>query len=617
MKKLRLIVCILIVMCLAVGLSVSTLAASAEDPVVEVTQSMLDDIAGIPFSVWFLIGACLVFFMQGGFAILESGLTRAKNTGNIIMKNMMDFCLGTIAFVFLGAGLLLGEDAFAGLVGIPTLGIFTDWANYDWSGFFFNLVFCATAATIVSGAMAERTKFKSYCLYSIIISLVVYPIEAHWVWGPDGWLTAKGYIDFAGSSVIHMVGGITSLIGAAILGPRLGKYRTDAKSGKKVATAIPGHSIIMAALGCFLLWFCWYGFNGAAAGSVEQMGAILVNTTIAPATAAAAAMVYTWIKNGKPDVSMTLNGSLAGLVAITAPCASVDALGALIIGLVAGVLVVVAVEVIDNKIHVDDPVGAIAVHGINGIWGTLAVGLFATDTIPDAVAGVTGEGANGLFYGGGWGQLGIQALGVVSILAWTIVIMTIVFFIIKKTIGLRVSAEEEILGLDVTEHGLPSAYAGFSFAPEAIDYTVSELSEYGSETVGIPKDAAVPVVDVSSKSAKLTKVTIITNPQKYAHLATALDGIGITGLTVTNVHGYGMQKGNETYYRGVKVETKLRPKIQVDIVISKVPTDLLVKTVQGALYTGKIGDGKIFIYDVENVVKVRTGQSGYDALQDD
>ncbi|MDR1821602.1 MAG: ammonium transporter [Oscillospiraceae bacterium] len=568
-------------------------------------------------SIWFLIGAILVFFMQGGFAVLESGLTRAKNAGNIIMKNLMDFCIGTIMFVFLGAGLLLGEDAFMGLIGKPTLGIFTDFGNYDWSGFFFNLVFCATAATIVSGAMAERTKFLSYCIYSAIISLVVYPIEAHWVWGPDGWLTAKGYIDFAGSSVIHMVGGVTSLIGAAILGPRLGKYGIDPKTGKKVSRAIPGHNLVIAALGCFLLWFCWYGFNGAAASSVENLGAILVNTTIAPAAATVAVMLFTWIKNGKPDVSMSLNGSLAGLVAITAPCSSVDALGALIIGLVAGILVDIVVEVVDKKFHIDDPVGAIAVHGANGLWGTLAVGLFATDSIPDAVSGVTGDAAKGLFYGGGWGQLGIQALGVLAILVWTVVTMTIVFFIIKKTVGLRVTAEEEIIGLDITEHALPSAYGGFIFAPDALDYTSSELARYEAPNVDVPVEAAVTVESTAKKGAKITKVTVLTNPQKYAQLATALDGIGITGITVTNVHGYGMQKGNTTIYRGVKVETKLLPKIQVDIVICKVPTDLLVKTVQDALYTGKIGDGKIFISDVEDVVKVRTGESGYDALQDE
>jgi Amt family ammonium transporter len=470
--------------------------------------------------------------------------------------------------------------------------------------------------------MAERTKFASYCVYSAIISLVVYPIEAHWVWGPDGWLTANGYIDFAGSSVIHMVGGATSLIGAAILGPRLGKYRTDPKTGKKVAQAIPGHSIIMAALGCFLLWFCWYGFNGAAASDGANLGAILVNTTIAPALGSIGAMAYTWIKNGKPDVSMTLNGSLAGLVAITAPCSSVDALGSIIIGLVAGILVVVAVEVMDNVFHIDDPVGAIAVHGVNGIWGTLAVGLFATDTIPGAVAGVTGEGAVGLFYGGGFGQLGIQIVGVVSILAWTIVTMTIAFLLIKKTIGLRVTAEDEILGLDITEHGLPSAYAGFAFIPESID-TGSHDGVASPEIIAaavhaVPPSVAVPVKDLSSGDrTKITKVSIITNQSKYASLQTALDSIGITGLTVTNVLGFGMQRGHTEYYRGVKVETKLLPKIQIDIVISKVPVDVLVKAAKEALYTGSVGDGKIFIYDVENVVKVRTGEEGYDALQDD
>ncbi|MDR1766238.1 MAG: ammonium transporter [Lachnospiraceae bacterium] len=569
--------------------------------------------------VWFLIGAALVFFMQGGFAMVEGGLTRAKNAGNIIMKNLMDFCIGTVVFLLLGFSLMMGEHN--GFIGKPSLDVFTQFTDSGvMSNFVFNLVFCATAATIVSGAMAERTKFSAYCIYSGVISLLIYPIEAGWVWNSDGWLASKSYIDFAGSSAIHMVGGVTAFIGAMLLGPRLGKYAVDAETGKKVPKAITGHSIPLAALGCFILWFGWYGFNGAAAGNESSLALIFANTTIAPGVATCVTMIFTWIKNGKPDVSMSLNGALAGLVAITAPCANVDPFGALIIGIVAGILVVVAVEFIDQVLKVDDPVGAVAVHGVNGIWGTLAVGLFANPNVVDAFGdGVATTGVAGLFYGGGFGQLGIQILGVVAILVWVIVTMTIVFTVIKKTNGLRVTAEEEIIGLDIPEHGLPSAYGGFMFAPEAVDYTVSELAEYGGAAAGgaIPKDAAVTVDNKAHKDAKITKVTIITNPQKYSHLATALDGIGITGITVTNVHGYGMQKGNATYYRGVKVETKLLPKVQIDIVICKVPTETLVKTVQDALYTGKIGDGKIFISDVENVIKVRTGETGYDALQDE
>ncbi len=562
---------------------------------------------GVVFPVWFLIGAALVFFMQGGFAMVETGFTRAKNAGNIIMKNLMDFCIGTVVFVLLGYSLMMSENYLFGLIGVPDLQIFTNFAEFNFSSFVFNLVFCATAATIVSGAMAERTKFSAYCIYSAIISLAVYPIEAGWVWNPKGWLFNLGYIDFAGSSAIHMVGGITAFIGAAILGPRIGKYVTDAKTGKKTSRAIPGHSLTLGALGVFILWFGWYGFNGAAALSVPQLGSIFLTTTIAPGVATVVTMCFTWIKNGKPDVSMSLNGALAGLVAITAGCANVDALGASIIGAVAGILVVVAVEFIDLKLHVDDPVGAVAVHGVNGLWGTLAVGLFATDTAP-------GMSAKGLFYGGGFAQLGTQALGIGAIALWTIVTMTGVFFLIKKVNGLRVTEEEEIQGLDLQEHGLASSYADFMITVPALDVGTAAMH---MSSGAVPADVAIPVHDESHPGAKLTKVTIVTNQNKFAVLQKALDDIGITGITVTNVLGYGMQKGHTQKYRGVEVETKLLPKVQVDVVITKIPVDQLVKTVKEALYTGSYGDGKIFIYNVENVIKVRTGEEGYDALQDE
>jgi Amt family ammonium transporter len=561
------------------------------------------------FPVWFLIGAAMVFFMQGGFAMVETGFTRAKNAGNIIMKNLMDFCIGTVVFMVIGFSLMMGENYLFGLIGVPDFMIFTNYANFDWSGFVFNLVFCATAATIVSGAMAERTRFSAYCIYSAVISLIIYPIEAGWIWNGSGWLAQMGYVDFAGSSAIHMVGGLMALVGAALLGPRIGKYSVDKATGKKISHAIPGHSITLGALGVFILWFGWYGFNGAAAGSVEQMGTIFATTTIAPGVATVVTMAFTWIKNGKPDVSMSLNGSLAGLVAITAPCANVDGLGAAIIGLVAGFLVVIAVEFIDLKLHVDDPVGAVAVHGVNGIWGTLAVGLFATQTAPGAE-----EGPLGLFYGGGWSQLGVQALGVAAVAAWTIVLSLALFAAIRKINGLRVPKEEEISGLDLPEHGLASAYSGFTFSAPAL-----EIGD-GSEPVvngDVPPEIAVPVVNTAHPDAKMTKVTIITNQSRFAVLQKSLDAIGITGITVTNVLGYGMQKGHPQMYRGVAVETKLLPKVQVDIVICKVPVDLLVRTVKKALYTGNVGDGKIFIYDVRNVIKVRTGEEGYDALQDE
>ena len=559
----------------------------------------------LTFGVWFLIGAALVFFMQCGFAMVEAGFTRAKNAGNIIMKNLMDFCIGSVVFVTLGSGLMLAEDYVAGVIGLPNLGIFTNWDNYNWSSFVFNLVFCATAATIVSGAMAERTKFSAYCIYSAVISAVVYPIEAGWVWNSQGWLYKLGFIDYAGSAAIHMVGGTAALIGAIFLGPRIGKYVTG-KDGKKEARAIPGHSITIGALGVFILWFGWYGFNGAAATDIATLGKIFVTTTLAPAFASCATMAFTWIKNGKPDVSMTLNGSLAGLVAITAGCANVDALGSIIIGLVAGIWVVVVVEVLDLKLHIDDPVGAVGVHFANGIWGTLAVGLFATDT--------------GLFYGGGFRQLGVQALGIVAILAYTTVMMLITFTFIKKFHGLRVSPEEEISGLDSVEHGLASAYAGFEFA---LDPTLAEYTAAPAETP-VPVEVAVPVTDVSApKTApadgkKITKVEIICKESRFEALKAAMDAVGITGMTVTKVLGCGIQKGKTGYYRGVKIESMdLNPKVQVDIVVSAVPVRTLVEAAKKALYTGNIGDGKIFVYDVENVIKVRTGEEGFDALQGD
>jgi len=541
------------------------------------------------FQIWFLVGVALVFFMQCGFAMLEAGFTRAKNAGNIIMKNLMDFGLGAISFLLLGYCLLAAEDYVFGLIGIPNLGVITDYQNFNYSDFIFNLVFCATAATIVSGAMAERTKFSAYCIYSIVISAVIYPIEAGWVWNGNGWLSQLGFIDFAGSGAIHMVGGISGFLGAAFLGPRIGKYTQDGK-----ARAIPGHSLTLGALGVFILWFGWYGFNGAAAGSIEELGSIFVTTTIAATSASVATMIFTWIKNGKPDVSMSLNGALAGLVGITAGCANVDALGALLTGLVAGVLVVLAVEFIDIKLKVDDPVGAVAVHGVCGVWGTVAVGLFAVE--------------GGLFYGGGAAQLGVQSLGVIAIAAWTFATVGLTFFIIKKLNGLRVSKQDEISGLDITEHGLASSYA---------DFMITNIGSSSAPVdAPVPEGVALPVVNNSKPGAKMTKAVIITKQNRFEVLKTAFDKIGITGMTVTQVLGCGMQRGSKEYYRGVPLESKLLPKIKIEVVICKVPLKLFVDTVKQVLYTGNIGDGKIFIYDVENVIKVRTGEEGYDALQD-
>lgn len=553
-------------------------------------------------SVWYLVGAVLVFFMQCGFAMVETGFTRAKNAGNIIMKNLMDFCIGTVVFVALGYGIMNSENYLFGLIGRPEYQMFTDFAHFNWSNFFFQLVFCATAATIVSGAMAERTKFLAYCIYSGFISAIVYPIEAGWVWNSQGWLVDFGYVDFAGSSVIHMVGGLSALLGAWILGPRLGKY-TSREDGSLQVNAIPGHSLTLGALGCFILWFCWYGFNGAAASDSVQLAQILGVTTLAPAMATVTCMLYTWLKNGKPDVSMCLNASLAGLVAITAPCATVDGLGALIIGGVAGVLVVVVVEVLDQKLHIDDPVGAVAVHCANGIWGTVADGLFNTQY--------------GLFYGGGLRHLGVQCMGVAAIAAYTLVAMFLVYRFIDATVGLRVSAEEEIMGLDVTEHGLASAYA--DFLPVAPGYGGGtpacgpvDLSDLEPVEL-IAKDKS----SVSEPQHKLTRVSIICKEERFPLLRDAMAAIGVTGMTVSSVMGCGAQMGKVGQYRGVKLSMNLLPYVQVDIVVSKVDPALVVAAAEKCLRTGSAGDGKIFLYDVEHVVKVRTGEMDYDALQDD
>ena len=590
-------------------------------------KTAIDAVSSQTWSVWFLIGAALVFWMQAGFAMVETGFTRAKNAGNIIMKNLMDFCIGTVVFIIIGASLLLGEDLL-GFIGKPGFDIFTAYSNFDFSSFVFNLVFCATTATIVSGAMAERTKFLSYCVYSAVISALIYPIEAHWIWG-GGWLLQIGFHDFAGSCAIHMVGGIAALVGAAILGPRIGKFTKD-KNGKIIkVNAFPGHNLTIGALGVFILWLGWYGFNGAAATSVDQLGSIFLTTTISPAIATVTCMIFTWIKYGKPDVSMCLNASLAGLVAITAPCDVTDALGAIIIGIVAGLLVVFGVWLLDYKLHVDDPVGAVAVHCLNGMWGTIAVGLFATVSAPgvkDLLASGSMAGT-GLFYGGGFKLLGIQLVGFLSVAAWAAITMTLVFLAIKAIFGLRVTEEEEIIGLDAKEHGLETAYAGFVTNVSGVSGRRSELAETvkameSTETPKAKMDEAVPVQVVEgnggiASDTKLSKVDIICKQSKFEDLKEALNDIGVSGITVTQVLGCGTQKGTAEYYRGVPVEFTLLPKIKVEVIVSAVPVAKVVSAAKEALYTGHIGDGKIFVYDVEEVIKVRTGETGFDALQDD
>ena len=586
------------------------------------TETIRNAVTGEVFGVWFLVATALVFWMQAGFAMVETGFTRVKNAGNILMKNLMDFCIGTVMFIIIGFGLLLGEDLI-GILGKPGLDIFTDFAHFDWSNFVFNLVFCATTATIVSGAMAERTRFISYCVYSAIISALIYPIEAHWTWG-GGWLAGLGFHDFAGSNCIHMVGGICALIGAAYLGPRIGKF-VKRKDGTIKVNAIPGHNIPLGCLGVFILWLGWYGFNGAAATTTAELASIFLTTTIAPSIATVVCMIFTWVKYGKPDVSMCLNASLAGLVGVTAGCDVVDAVGAIAIGAVSGLLVVFGVWLLDHKLHIDDPVGAVAVHCLNGIWGTIAVGLFATESAPAFARGYgdgTTFGTNqiageGLFYGGGFKLLGIQLLGVLATAAFTAVTIFVTFLLINKIFGLRVKREEEITGLDGPEHGLTSAYGGFAFLPEQIEEDAPSIV-----TGDVPEAEAVPVAVVPEvvdqmPASPMTKVEIICKESRLEALKNAMMSIGITGMTVSHVMGCGAQKGKPEYYRGAVVEATLLPKVQVDIVVSRVPVRNVIETAKRTLYTGHIGDGKIFVYRVENVVKVRTGEEGVAALQYD
>ena len=569
-------------------------------------------------TIWVLFGAALVFFMQAGFAMVETGFTRAKNAGNIIMKNLMDFCIGTPTFWVVGFGIMFGAgNGFFGKIG----GIATE-ANYGsamlpdgvpfWAFLIFQTVFCATSATIVSGAMAERTKFSSYCIYSFIISLIVYPISGHWIWG-GGFISQMGFHDFAGSCAVHMVGGVAAFIGAIVLGPRIGKY---SKSGK--SKAIPGHNLTIGALGVFILWFCWFGFNGASTVSMEgdaivSAGKIFVTTNLAAAVATVTVLIITWVRYKKPDVSMSLNGSLAGLVAITAGCDTVSPTSAAIIGILSGFIVVFGIEFIDKVLKVDDPVGAVGVHGLNGAFGTLAVGLFSDGS---------GTGWKGLLTGGGFHGFGVQFIGMIITIAWVAVTMTIVFQALKHTVGLRVSAEEEIEGLDSKEHGLASAYDGFvvhdtmTTVPTPMGVTKEIPSANTSANVA-PAEVADTIPELPKEGIhKLTKVVIITRQSKLEEFMHAMNEIGVTGITITNVMGCGVQKGARSYYRGVEMDMNLLPKIKIEIVVSLVPVKKVIDTAKKVLHTGQYGDGKVFVYDIENVVKIRTGEEGFQALQD-
>ena len=561
-------------------------------------------------TIWVLFGAAMVFFMQAGFSMCEAGFTRAKNTGNILMKNLMDFCIGTPAFWLVGFGLMFG--AGSGVIGTfdPLIG--GDYSHILpagvplWAFVIFQTVFCATSATIVSGAMAERTKFSAYCIYSAAISLLIYPVSGHWIWG-GGWIAQMGFHDFAGSTAVHMVGGVCALIGAKILGPRIGKYD---KNGKP--QAILGHNLSFAALGVFILWFCWFGFNGASTVGMDSdalmdtAGRVFFNTNMAAAVACCTTLLFTWIRYKKPDVSMTYNAALSGLVGITAGCDAVSPVGAAVIGIICGILIVLAVEFFDKIAKIDDPVGAVSVHCVCGATGTILTGLFAT--------GVTTEA--GLFYGGGVHLLAVQAAGVVSVAVYVAVVITIVFLAIKYTIGLRADAEDEIAGLDVSEHGLLTAYAGFAMQP---DIAAEGEAVPAAVTGDVPAAEAIPVKKVPSfeeGTPKFTKIEIVCRESKFEALKNAMMKLGITGMTVSHVLGCGAQKGKPEYYRGVQVEASLLPKVQVEIVVSAVPVRKVIETAKKVLYTGHIGDGKIFVYDVENVVKVRTGEEGFDALQD-
>ena len=586
-------------------------------------NEIVDLLSSEIFGVWFLIGAALVFWMQAGFAMCEAGFSRAKNAGNIIMKNLMDFCIGTVMWFVIGASLMLGPDTLHGFAGAIRFDVFSHYRDFDYSSFVFNLVFCATTATIVSGAMAERTRFSSYCLYSAIISALIYPIEAHWTWG-GGFLAQWGFHDYAGSNCIHMVGGISALIGAWMLGPRIGKFDRSAEGKVTKVNAFPGHNLVIAALGVFILWLGWYGFNGAAATDVPTLGSVFLTTTVAPAVATVVCMIFTWIRYGKPDVSMCLNASLAGLVAITAPCDVTDCAGAAVIGAVAGVLVVFGIWFNDHVTHVDDPVGAVAVHLVNGVWGTLAVGLFATDTAPGfEVAGIR----EGLFYGGGTGQLIKQLGGMAVTAAWTAVAIFLVFFLIRKLVGLRVSEEEEIMGLDSSEHGLPSAYAGFSIMDisNTMTMNINENTNLGADSFEqaseAKQNAAVPVVRADQvlpqeMNTGISKVVIIAKLARYDALKRAMNELGVTGMTVTQVMGCGIEKGSGEKYRGVEIDATLLPKVKVEVVVSAIPVDDVIATAKKTLYTGHIGDGKIFVYPVSRVVKIRTGEEDFAALQD-
>ena len=537
-------------------------------------------------TIWIAICTVLVFFMQTGFAMLETGFTRKKNSCNVIMKNIMDFAVGSIFYWILGFGIMFG--ATTGVVGVIDL-----FSNGDYSAasqtipqpvfMAWQLVFCATSATIVSGAMAERTAFKSYLIYSAVMR----------IWNANGWLAQLGFHDFAGGTAVHLLGGSAAFAGAAVLGARIGKY-----DKKKKSRAILGQNIPLAALGAFILWVSWFGFNGGSVVTSESgfdlaaIGSVFMNTILSSSACAVSAMIITWVRYGKSDITMTLNGIVAGLVAVTAGADQLPHYAALLVGVGAAFVMIYGIEFIDHICKVDDPVGAISDHGLCGAFGTIMTGVFSVE--------------KGVIYTGRFNFLGVQLLGVLSVAVYGLAAMTLLFVILKHTVGIRVSEKAEIMGLDRSEHGWQS---------NVTDDLISDLSDGNAKSV--TQIDLSKSIDRSAYKAdgKIRKVVILMNSSKFESLKDALDEIDITGMTVTNVNGCGIQKGSTDYYRGSEAKSHLLPKIKVEIVISTVPLGLLVDTVKRVLYSGNIGDGKIFVYEVENVIKIRTDEEGKMALE--
>ena len=605
---------------------------------------------------WVMITGFMVFFFQCGFAMVETGFCRGKNAAHTMTMNFMVFLVGAVGYFLVGfalqyggsggaPGLGTGGSVLNAMLSIPGLGGILGYKGFLLSGtydagvyalFFFQMVFMDTTVTIPTGAMAERVKYSAVVISSFFISMFLYPLFGNWVWG-GGWLATlgqnfglgHGVVDFAGSGVVHTMGGMIALSGAVVIGPRIGKFKKDGSS-----RAFPGHNIPMAIIGTIILFFCWFSFNAGSTlnASDFRLSVVATNTMIAGAIGGMAAMFYMWIRYGKPDPSMTANGTLAGLVAITAPCAFVNGISAFIIGLIAGLLVCFSVQFVERKLKLDDPVGAISVHCVNGLWGIISLGLFADGKYGDGFNGISG-GVTGLFFGDA-SQFAAQMIAVAVLFVWGFGVSFLFFKLLDKVWGIRVKPEDELEGLDIPEMGV-LAYPDSQMVRSELDYDSADNAEVKQiarfkrgKDLPYPPEAptveqAVPVELVTKPSVsvgsdvKITKIDIIMKQNRFEALKSAMNEIGVTGMTVTQVLGCGVQKGKPEYYRGVEMEVNLLPKVEVEIVVSKVPVRTVIETVKKVLYTGHIGDGKIFVYDVENVVRVRTGKEGYDALQDE